>query len=126
MSMLTMIGEETDLNELMLEDVLYSRIHGATAGRLRFLRVITIGEQVCVWAAAPTYHVRQLAEQAAIALVPADRLQLEIEVVPILKLHEREFSPAGAPVLPHELAGEESASGPSFLDDSDMGHHHPR
>ena len=64
MSQLTMIGEEADLSDLMLEDVLYAKIHGATAGRLRFLKVVTVGDQVCVWAAAPSYHVRQLAEQA--------------------------------------------------------------
>ena len=42
-----------------------------------------------MWGAAPTYHVRQLAEQAALSLVPVHRLQLEIEVVPALQWHER-------------------------------------
>lgn len=73
----------------LVEDQLFARLMLRTGGRLRSLRVGMVGTQFCVWGAAPTYHVRQLAEQAALSVVPADRLQLEIEVVPALQWHER-------------------------------------
>lgn len=73
----------------LVEDQLFARLMLRTGGRLRSLRVGMVGTQLCVWGAAPTYHVRQLAEQAALSVVPANRLQLEIEVVPALQWHER-------------------------------------
>jgi hypothetical protein len=85
------MNEETVAEGLPFEDLLMATLHGSTGGRLRFLRVSATSRMVCVWGAAPTYYVRQLAEQAALSLVPAERLQLEIEVQPILRLHETEF-----------------------------------
>src|SRR5262245_7638554 len=76
-----MVGEEGSLPEMSLANALEAQIHSRTGGRLRFLRVWTVGERVSVSGAAPSYAVRQLAEQAALSLVPPGRLELEIEVV---------------------------------------------
>jgi len=85
----TCSNEELSYRVNLAEDQLFARLMLRTGGRLRSLRVGMVGTQLCVWGAAPTYHVRQLAEQAALSVVPADRLQLEIEVVPALQWHER-------------------------------------
>lgn len=82
MQPMVMLGEETSLTGLMFEDILEARIHGLTAGQMRFLRVRTIGDQVCISGAAPSYRARQLAEQAATSLVEKDRVQIEIEILP--------------------------------------------
>ena len=92
MSMLIMIGEENALQDLTITELLEARIHGRTGGRLRYLRVHEIGDQVCVSAAAPSYHVRQLAEQAAMSVVARDRLQLEIDVLSTLNSGEADFN----------------------------------
>jgi hypothetical protein len=91
MSMLIMVGEESALQDLTITELLEARIHGRTGGRLRFLRVHEIGNQVCVSAAAPSYHVRQLAEQAALSLIARDYLQLEIDVLSSINWGEPEF-----------------------------------
>jgi hypothetical protein len=85
------------LQSLSVAEKLEARIHARTAGRLRFLRVRSVADRICVWGAAPTYHVRQLAEQAALSFMPADRLQLEIEVLPAHPLPSPEFRTAGTP-----------------------------
>jgi len=82
-------NEELLNREWQIENQLAMRLMLRTGGRLRSLRVGTVGNQICVWGEAPTYHVRQLAEQAAISLVAANRLQLEIEVIPTLQWHQR-------------------------------------
>lgn len=82
-------NEDANSRISLFEDQLFARLMLRTGGRLRSLRVGMVGTQLCVWGAAPTYHVRQLAEQAALSVIPADRLQLEIEVVPALQWHER-------------------------------------
>jgi hypothetical protein len=82
-------NDELLRQERQVEDEIVARLMLRTGGRLRSLRVGTVGNRLCVWGSAPTYHVRQLAEQAALSLMPASRLQLEIEVVPALQWHER-------------------------------------
>jgi len=77
-----MTSEESSLKAFSVDERLEARIHARTAGRLRFPRVRSVADRICVWGAAPTYHVRQLAEQAAVSFVPRERLQLEIEVLP--------------------------------------------
>ena len=82
MSMLIMVGEEDEFQDLTITELLKALIHRRTGGRLRYLRVDEIGDQVCVSAVAPSYHVRQLAEQSVLPFVARDRLQLEIDVFP--------------------------------------------
>jgi hypothetical protein len=91
MSMLIMVGDEDALQDLTITELLEVRLHGRTAGRLRYLRVHEVGDQVCVSAAAPSYYVRQLAEQAALSLVARERLQLEIEVLSTVNCGEPKF-----------------------------------
>src|SRR5262249_24865577 len=88
MSMLIMVGEGNPIQDLTTTELLEARIHGRTGRRLRQLRVHKIGDRECVSAAAPSYHVRQLAEQAALALVARDRLQLEIAVLSTINWRE--------------------------------------
>lgn len=88
--------------ESELEERLVVRLREATGGALRSLRIATIGEQVSIWGMAPSYHSRQVAESAARTILPADRLQMEIEVEPLLRWHELETdeSEPGRRVLP--------------------------
>lgn len=76
--------------ETELEERLVIRLREATGGALRSLRIATIGGQVSIWGMAPSYHSRQIAEAAARTILPADRLQIEIEVEPLLRWHELE------------------------------------
>jgi len=89
--MLIMVGEEEVFQNLTIAELLEARIQGRTAGRLRYLRINEIGDQVCVSAAAPSYYVRQLAEQAALSLVARDHLQLEIDVLSTINCGESGF-----------------------------------
>ena len=91
MSMLIMVGEEKELQDLTITRLLEAWIHGRTGGRLRNLRIHKIGDQVCVSAIAPSYHVRQLAERAALSLDVRHRLQLEIDVLSTINLPEPDF-----------------------------------
>jgi hypothetical protein len=91
MSMLIMVGEEEAFQNLTIAELLHARIQGRTAGRLRYLRIHEIGDQVCVCAAAPSYYVRQLAEQAALSVVARDHLQLEIDVLSTINCGEPGF-----------------------------------
>jgi hypothetical protein len=61
---------------------LEGRIRLRTDRRLRALTISRDRGQVFVSGRAPSFYVRQLAEQAAMELLPPDRLQLEIEVRP--------------------------------------------
>ena len=61
-------------------EVLEARIQSRTGYRLRNLTVEPRGEQIRIAASAPTYHVRQLAERAALELFPAEQLALAIDV----------------------------------------------
>lgn len=91
MSMLIMFGNEDALQDLSVTELLEARIHGRTGGRLRYLRIHEIGDQVCISAAAPSYYVRQLAEQAALSLVAPAHLQLEIDVLSTMNCGEPIF-----------------------------------
>lgn len=57
-----------------------SRIQLQTGGRLRNLRVHFLGDRARVAGMATSYYVRQLAEQAAIRVVSADRVEFAIDV----------------------------------------------
>lgn len=59
---------------------LAGRIRLRTDRRLRGLVISRDHGQVFVSGRAPSFYVRQLAEQAAMELLPADHLQLDIEV----------------------------------------------
>jgi hypothetical protein len=61
-----------------------------TDRRLRALTISNHRGQVAVSGRAPSFYVRQLAEQAALELLPAERLQLNIEV-------QRTAAPAASP-----------------------------
>ena len=63
-------------------EALEIRLKSATAGRLRRLRVVYVAGRFHIIATSPSYHVRQVAEQAALALLPADQLELYVHVWP--------------------------------------------
>lgn len=91
MSSLSKVAADDPARTLPSLELLEARIHDRTGGRLQYLKIHKIGEQVCVSGAAPSYHVRQLAEHAALSLVARERLQLEIDVLSILHWYEPEF-----------------------------------
>ena len=59
---------------------LEDRIRLRTDRRLRGLSISRDRGQVLVSGRAPSFYVRQLAEQAAMELLPAEKLRLKIEV----------------------------------------------
>lgn len=59
---------------------LEDRIRLRTDRRLRGLSISRDCGQVFVSGRAPSFYVRQLAEKAAMELLPADQLRLKIEV----------------------------------------------
>lgn len=61
-------------------------VQAATGGRLRSLHVAFVGGRYRVIATCPSYHVRQLAEQAALSQHPADQLELYVHVSPPAKV----------------------------------------
>jgi len=61
---------------------LAGRIRLRTDRRLRGLTISRDRGHVLISGRAPSFYVRQLAEQAAMELLPPDRLQLEIKVGP--------------------------------------------
>jgi hypothetical protein len=61
-------------------EALETRIKSATGSRLKFLRVAFVAGRFRIIATCPSYHVRQLAEQAALGLLPADQLELYVHV----------------------------------------------
>ena len=77
---------ESDLDRDAAAEALTIRLKSATGGRLRFLRVGYVAGRFRVIATCPSYHVRQLAEQAALALFPADQLDLYVHVSPPAKV----------------------------------------
>src|SRR6185369_11643385 len=79
---------EPDAGAILFKESLEMRLQTRTGGRLRFLAIELVGSRVRINAAAPSYHVRQLAEQAALRILPAARLELSIEVSPPAAAHE--------------------------------------
>lgn len=73
---------ETDRDRDAAVEALEIRLKSATGGRLRFLRVVKIAGRFRVIATSPSYHVRQLAEQAALSQLAADQLELYVHVSP--------------------------------------------
>lgn len=67
------------VDDLTLE-MLEGRLQARTGGRLAQLRVWDAGDLFCVSATAPSYYVRQLAEQTLMSLLPDRHLCFEIEV----------------------------------------------
>lgn len=65
-----------------------SRIQLHTGGRLRNLRIHVLGERARIAGMAASYHVRQLAEQAALLVLPADSLEFAIDVEPAERADE--------------------------------------
>ncbi|HUY87959.1 MAG TPA: hypothetical protein VMV10_04410 [Pirellulales bacterium] len=61
---------------------LEGRIRLRTDRRLRGLTISRDCGQVFVSGRAPSFYVRQLAEHAAMELLPAEQLRLKIEVAP--------------------------------------------
>ena len=57
-----------------------NRLQTRTGRRLRHLTVAPAAGRIRISAVAPLYHVRQLAEQAALTVLPAEQLDLAIEV----------------------------------------------
>ena len=62
---------------------LVGRIRLRTDRRLRGLSITRQSGQVFVSGRAPSFYVRQLAEHAAMELLPTEHLRLKIEVAPI-------------------------------------------
>jgi hypothetical protein len=77
-----------DLVPDLTKNRLEMRLQSRTGGRLRFLAVEFIAGRISIRAVAPSYHVRQLAEQTALELHSADRLDLEIQVRSYANLRE--------------------------------------
>jgi hypothetical protein len=73
---------KSDLDRDATVEALEVRLKSATGGRLRFLRVAYVAGRFRVIATSPSYHVRQLAEQAALSQLPADQLELYVHVSP--------------------------------------------
>ena len=71
---------ESEVDRDAAAEALEIRLRTATGGRLRFLRVAYVMGRFRVIATCPSYHVRQLAEQAALGLLPAERLELYVHV----------------------------------------------
>ncbi len=69
-----------DLVPDLTRNRLEMRLQSRTGGRLRFLAVEFIAGRISIRAVAPSYHVRQIAEQSALELHSADRLDLDIQV----------------------------------------------
>lgn len=65
-----------------LADAIAGGIRRRTGGRLRNLEIQFEGSRFCVTGMAASYHVRQLAEQAALGVLTADRLRFAIRVEP--------------------------------------------
>ena len=61
---------------------LAGRIRQRTDRRLRGLTISRQRGQVFVSGRAPSFYVRQLAEHAAMELLPVEQLRLKIEVAP--------------------------------------------
>lgn len=64
------------------QEALETRIHSRTGRRLRDLTIEFIAGRTRISALAPSYHVRQLAEQATLDLLPADQVELDVHVLP--------------------------------------------
>jgi|GEM_PF-4342187 len=73
---------EMEVDHSSAVDALTSRMRAATGRRLRSLRVSFVAGRFRVTATCPFYHGRQLAEQAAVRLFPADQLEFYVHVVP--------------------------------------------
>ena len=71
---------ESDVDRDAAVEALEIRLKSATGGRLRFLRVAYVAGRFRVIATSPSYHVRQLAEQAALGQLPADQLEFYVHV----------------------------------------------
>jgi hypothetical protein len=69
-------------------EALEMRMQSAAGGRLRSLHVAYVAGRFKVIATCPSYHVRQLAEQAALGHLSADQLELYVHVLPPPKMHE--------------------------------------
>jgi hypothetical protein len=73
---------EQDFGLDLAQEALETRIHSRTGRRLRYLTIEFIAGRTRISALAPSYHVRQLAEQAALDLLPADQVELDVHVLP--------------------------------------------
>jgi len=71
---------ETRRNPTSLRNQIEDRIRSRTSGRLRNLSVQVDSGRARVTAQVASYHVRQLAEQAALDVLSADQLDLSIQV----------------------------------------------
>lgn len=73
---------ESDRDWEVATEALEMRMQSATGGRLRSLHVAFVAGRFRVIAMCPSYHVRQIAEQAALGQVSADQLELYVHVAP--------------------------------------------
>ena len=76
------LWSKSDVDWEAATEALESRIQTAAGGRLRSLHVAFVGGRFRVIATCPSYHVRQLAERAALDQLPADHLELYVHVSP--------------------------------------------
>ena len=67
-------------------EALENSMQSAAGGRLHSLKVAFVAGRFRVCATCPSYHVRQLAEKAALRLLPPDQLELYVQVLPPSKL----------------------------------------
>ena len=72
---------EQDFGLDLAQEALETRIHSRTGRRLRNLTIEFFAGRTRISALAPSYYVRQLAEQAVLDLLPADQVELDIHVL---------------------------------------------
>jgi hypothetical protein len=65
---------------MTLTELIESRIHQSTHGRIRDLKVEEVQGHVVVRGNAPSYHTKQLALHGALELLSGDRFSTEITV----------------------------------------------
>jgi hypothetical protein len=73
---------ESDREWDVATEALELRMQSATGGRLRSLHVACVDGRFRVIATCPSYHVRQIAEQAALGQFSSDQLELYVQVSP--------------------------------------------
>lgn len=85
-----------------------TRIQSHTGGRLRNLRIHVLGERARIAGMAASYHVRQLAEQAALLVLPADFLEFAIDVESAERAADQERDDSAIPAVTGSAAAAES------------------
>jgi hypothetical protein len=71
---------DVDMRRSTVEEWLEVQLSQATGARLRALSVARCGSVFRITGRAPSYYVRQVAEQTALSLIPRDRVIFQIDV----------------------------------------------